>query len=288
MGGINPRAVYQFDPENYESQDAGGVLGLLQAVMQQSQAQPGADSSSTPNDANSYGSPHGGLLGRLAALQAEQNLYQPFAGSDGQTPPGPRDPNFRQVSRAPIAIWPQGAMGSSSRGDDQSSAAGGASQNPMQSAAPVSDGLSGAYGDKSASPSIAGSPTMKTAQLILPGRGIPVPPVMPVPLPPIPVPAIPDWWRDAWKILQLYPRISSGGGGGRRNDREDCIDRHEAEEDRCYARKQDYADWDFLSACRERAANRRNMCSQNGGQPDPSEPSEWGLADEEIWRNFRR
>lgn len=54
----------------------GGLLGMLLAMMQQSQVQPGADSVSAPDGAPEYnsdsdGSPQG-LLGRQLALQDEQ------------------------------------------------------------------------------------------------------------------------------------------------------------------------------------------------------------------------
>jgi hypothetical protein len=55
----------------------GGLLGMLRAMMQQGQAQSGADSVSVPNNrpeynSNSDGSLQGGLVGRLLALQDAQ------------------------------------------------------------------------------------------------------------------------------------------------------------------------------------------------------------------------
>ena len=63
-------------------------------MMQQGQVQPDAESVSTPNDApeyssDSYGSPQGGLLGRLLALRDERarpavddyGSYDPDSGS---------------------------------------------------------------------------------------------------------------------------------------------------------------------------------------------------------------
>jgi hypothetical protein len=35
-----------------------------------------------------------------------------------------------------------------------------------------------------------------------------------MPLPPIPRPRFPDWWRAAWKALQLDGSNYPGGGGG--------------------------------------------------------------------------
>jgi hypothetical protein len=72
---------------------AGGLLGMLSAMTQQANVRPGANSNDAPNNApayepDSYGSAAGGLLGRLLTLQAEQNRYQPNAGT-GTAPPPP-------------------------------------------------------------------------------------------------------------------------------------------------------------------------------------------------------
>jgi hypothetical protein len=83
----NPYNDPDFDPnflvtKNLSGQTGdepvGGLLGmLLRGLMQQGQVQQGDDSVSIPNDApeyspDSHGSPQGGLLGRLLALQDEQ------------------------------------------------------------------------------------------------------------------------------------------------------------------------------------------------------------------------
>jgi hypothetical protein len=100
MGGMNFRAAYQVDPETDDSQYSGGLLGRLQAMLQQVQPakyfQPTADS--TPIGANDSSGPQGGLLGRLLAQQAEQGVYQPFSVSTGQISSEPRDPNFRRLA----------------------------------------------------------------------------------------------------------------------------------------------------------------------------------------------
>jgi hypothetical protein len=125
MGVTNFRTAQQFDPETDDGQYSGGLLGGLQAMMQQSQGdeyfQPGADSGPTPNGANSDGIPQGGLLGRLAALQAEQSRYQPAPGSNEQTPSASRDPNFRQLARVYITGRTQEEIDSLNRPDGQSS-----------------------------------------------------------------------------------------------------------------------------------------------------------------------
>jgi hypothetical protein len=66
----------------------GGLLGMLRAVMQQDQVQPGADSPSAPNgtlenNSDGSGSPLSGLLDRLFALRGEgtPSAAQPSQGS---------------------------------------------------------------------------------------------------------------------------------------------------------------------------------------------------------------
>jgi hypothetical protein len=65
MSVLNFRNAYEFDPEAYSGQGAGG------------------------------------LLGRLLALQTEQSRFQPFAGNGGRPSSLPSDPNFRQLARMP-------------------------------------------------------------------------------------------------------------------------------------------------------------------------------------------
>ena len=153
---------------------------LRRAMQQQSLQQQGSEFCSTPNAAlevssDSYGSPQGGLLGRLLALQAEQSRQQPFAGNNGPTSSEALDPNFRHLSRAPVVARPQGAIGPSNRPDDQSSLA----YSPFRG-----------------------------------GPSLDLPSMSPGPLPQIPMQAIPDWWKAAGQILQLDPTTWSGKGGG--------------------------------------------------------------------------
>jgi hypothetical protein len=97
-------------PEGYFAQ-GGGLLGMLLRGMQQGQAQPGADSSSVAVGTDGNGSPQGGLLDRLLALQAQQS--RSFGENNALPAPSePPDPNFRQVSRARISVGPQRAIGS--------------------------------------------------------------------------------------------------------------------------------------------------------------------------------
>jgi len=247
-------------------------------LLRRARQQQGVDLD-TPPDVDGYGTLQGGLLGRLLALQAQQAGYQPNAGYSGSPQLAPSDPNFRQLARRP-ASPPQSAAGPSDQPDSRSSP----SQPPI--------GYSNPLTSPSASQQGVGSnrapPRMMTAQLAVPGVGYPMPPPVSVNPQPIPMPTIPDWWKTAWKLLQLYPRRALGKGGGGNEEEEDCYARAAKEEDRCWARNEDYAHRDFLHGCLKRAVDRRNLCVRNGGRPDPQEPPEWGLADEEIWRNHHR
>ena len=173
-----------------------------------------------------------GLLGRLRTLLAEQSQYQPAAGSDGAAPVQPLDPNFRQLSRAPSASRPQVAVGASNRSTAQSGATySPASGDPSldfriatrQVAAPP-QAAAGLFGSKTPAPSWTVTPSSMTP-IPVGWRlgGVPVPwPGTTLPPPPITAPTIPEAWKTAWKILQLYPAIASGrGGGGGAYDR--CI-----------------------------------------------------------------
>ena len=106
MGGPNFRDAYEFDPEAYGSEGAGGLLGRLQAIVRQGGAPPAVDFGSTPSGTPEYGpetsfSPQGGLLGRMLSLQAQQSRYQPVAANSGREPFASQDPNFRQLVRLP-------------------------------------------------------------------------------------------------------------------------------------------------------------------------------------------
>jgi hypothetical protein len=377
MGRMSFRNAYEFDPNG--AQRAGGLLGMLQAMMQQGQVGAGADftpqnpGSQTPTvpqisdygetpptritvrpiDAYSLHDPEsdGGLLGRLLSLQAEQSRYQPAPVNSGQTPSAPPDPNFRQLSRAPIAVGPQGGIGNPS--DDQSSrpyspfgdstsldqlrrkiystgsgqpvlsdvspdpvrpgsqytqalglcaagplgcAVGGGitagqailggaaallggatilnnknkplapgnkpaapagvdAQHSMQAAG---GGLFGTYGAKPISPWIATAPTGSTYPPGLQGGGTLGPPIGPMPLPPIPRPGFLDWWRPAWKALQLdgsnYP---GGGGGGGGKDYRRCME----------AAEQSTLQWENF--CRSLApGSRKSRCWGQSSRPE--------------------
>ena len=86
---MNYRDAYEFDPETYQNQGAGGLLGRLQAMMQQGQAgaEPGQNTQGTPiYDPENYAGQRHSLIGRLTASQEQQADYQVPAiqgGRDG-------------------------------------------------------------------------------------------------------------------------------------------------------------------------------------------------------------
>lgn len=272
MGAMNFRNGYKFDPDESENQNAGGLLGLLQAAMQQRQMQPGADYGSASNGSNGYGRSQGGLLARLAALQAEQSPYQSFALSNAPVPTAQPDPNFRQLVRvtpaARSAVDPSDRSNGQLRPSYVSFQGGDASGNgpadagpqyPMQGPRSGRDSLSD-YGDRPA-PSFDGSAPTKLAQIVIPGpRGLPLP--WPVatpeygsePKPSVPLPHIPDWWRDAVKVLQGYARSFSPNGGWGGDDYRRCLSAAEG----------DSNDWENL--CRSLPSGSNNVAgnqSQN-------------------------
>jgi hypothetical protein len=97
--------------------DFRGAYELLRRVMEQQELdRQQAGYGSTPGgapatDSGGYGTPRGGLLGRLRALQEEQGRYQPYHGDVRQSHPEPKDPNFRKLSR--VDVRPQDAIASS-------------------------------------------------------------------------------------------------------------------------------------------------------------------------------
>jgi len=111
---MNLRDAYEFDREIYGGE--GGLLGRLRAAMSPQEAYPVLTLDAVPEaNPDSSGSPQGGLLGSLLALQAEQGRY-------GRPPPSIQHPNFRQRSPVPTTVSPKGMIGPSggpqSHGDD--------------------------------------------------------------------------------------------------------------------------------------------------------------------------
>ena len=107
MAGLNFPNAYEYDPYDYNG--AGG--GLPGRLWQPDALQP-------------LGYPPGiqalpgGLFG-LGLLLALQHQQHSSAGNNEQAPSEPQDPNFRQVSRAPIARRQQAAIDASNRSEDQ-------------------------------------------------------------------------------------------------------------------------------------------------------------------------
>jgi hypothetical protein len=98
---VNFRDAYEFDPETYGNQAAGGLLGRLRAIMQQqSGADPGSNIAQVPpHDPDTYVGQQGGLLGRLLALQQQQGEYQPRAAPTTQSRSSLTDQIVRVESR---------------------------------------------------------------------------------------------------------------------------------------------------------------------------------------------
>lgn len=146
MARLNFRDTYPFDP--YDAENAGGLLGMLQAIVQQGQAgmAAGLDPRASGNEISGlpqaadyghapptritvrppdpYSRPEetqggdGDLLGRLLALQAEQSRYQPSLGNDAHWQPTP-NPNFRQLSRMPVEAPQEGSNRTLDKSDNQ-------------------------------------------------------------------------------------------------------------------------------------------------------------------------
>jgi hypothetical protein len=80
----------------------------------------------------------------------------------------------------------------------------------------------------------------------------------------------------------LYNFVFGGRGNssgrGVHDGEDDCFNRWEKEDKRCekfYPLNEKR--WYF--ACKDRAADRRNLCIRNGGKPDPNEADEFGWHD---------
>lgn len=104
----------------------GGLLGMLLRAMPQNRDQPGVDSGLASDGAPevqyaNYDGPQSGLLGRRAAPQSQQSPYQPFPESNGLPLSDPRNPNFRQLARIPVAGRPRDTNDTSDQSDERSS-----------------------------------------------------------------------------------------------------------------------------------------------------------------------
>ena len=253
MFGTNFRNAYEFDPETQGASSLGGLPGLLRQVMlQQGLQQQGINSGSAPNAApgqnlESYGNPKG-LIGRILALQADQ----PGAfGDDARQPQyPPPDVNSGQPSGAMTGTRTPGTIHLSSRFEQQSNPTYPASgEGALRGASPTAVQGAGSFEtrDGPQAPTRVADASMNMTPFAWRGRGIPIP----VPLPgsgtgpEIPMPKIPDWWRDAWAILQLYPRVFSGKGGGGGDDENDCLEETRKVRQKCIEAFPD--DWPYNS-----------------------------------------
>jgi hypothetical protein len=288
------RNAHRIDSGIYGDRSGENLDALLQQAIQQQRVRRDDDLSLIEaasdwrlgNSGNLQG-----LLGRLAALRTDDNLQ--VGGASGVAPPSGTAPNFRQLSRlnVPSPLSATNARGVNGAWSSASPASYGSGELNLPAGAEV-----GAQG--SASPPVQLTelaPEMRLGrrpQIFTDPYPAPVPSAPTVPA--IPRRAAPDWWDTATQILRLLPlaRLGVGGGGGKRNSEDDnddyCGKRMAEETGRCWARKDDYVHPDYLYGCLDRAKDRWRMCRRNGGKPDPSEPPEWGPADEETWRNFYR
>jgi hypothetical protein len=246
----------------------------------------------------------GGLLARLRALQPQMGQDQAGVGF-GQSPPITQSPPLQPT------LWPNLSDAGQALFNPQPAAPNLTSQ--FQALRPVlgdHDAMAATVSPETGKTMIAQTPAEQQsdnnanvvqAGFRLGGIPFPFPPMPPVPPPPIPMPEIPDWMKAAGAILQLFRGNLSGkgfggnrgGGGSKRRSGDDddddpCGERLGLETSRCYGRIEEYAHQDFLSGCTERAKGRWTSCLRNGGRPDPSEPPEWGPADEETWFNQNR
>jgi hypothetical protein len=105
--------------------EGGGLLGMLLRAMPQNRDQPGVNSSLASDGAPqvqfaNYDGPQSGLF-EQAAPQAEQSRYQPFDESDELPLSDPRNPDFRQLARIPVAGRSREANDTADQHEEQSS-----------------------------------------------------------------------------------------------------------------------------------------------------------------------
>jgi hypothetical protein len=217
-----------YDPDIDDTQSGGGLLALLQAAMQRRPI-PSADPAANSTRVGGYGLPDARMLVRPVSLQGDQDSYRP-ARADTAPTQSPAAGDFRQVSRAPIALRPQRAIDASTRASDgvglsSSEDGGGAPDSFDLGASSLSHGNS-----TRASTGNVNSPNLKMAQvaLPLPGGGLPLPPIpggagRSQPLPHIPALPVPDSLRDLWAIYQLQRGALSGGFGGGNDNYNRCV-----------------------------------------------------------------
>jgi hypothetical protein len=153
----------------------------------------------------------------------------------------PRDPNFRQLSRAPFVERLRAASKAAEQPDGQSRAAtspSGGDAFSSTASSPLGEGPYDTYPTRAALTWAVAPPRVTPVPIGFRGRPFPSGP-MPTPSPTspqkIPVPEIPDAWKALGTMLGLLPglvleRFSSSGG---RDDHNRCAQAAEG----------DYEDW---------------------------------------------
>jgi hypothetical protein len=91
MATLNFRDAYEFGPETYGRQSAGGLPEMIERAMReealQRAAAPGSSLNARPEyDSSNYEGLQGGLLGRLLALQAKRDRYWPISQNVSEAP----------------------------------------------------------------------------------------------------------------------------------------------------------------------------------------------------------
>ena len=320
MAGMNYRDRYQFEP--YGTGGAGGFLDVLQAMLQgQNRVDPRSRipqyaSPATPQASDFGGVPPtrftvrptdaylnpdsdasesaGGLLGQLLAYPAEQRGYQPIPSNSGWQPPATPDPDFRQLSRAPIANRAQAAINIPNPSDDPSSLDYGqpilsdVTPDPIKPGSQYAQAAMALCGGGPAGCAIGGGITtvqaLATALLggaiILSNRKRPEV-------------GSDEWSKQFWaqKAAEARARDKAGREAIAANGPDPgdyCTNRYDNEMKECYERSHEYPHWDFLAACKKQASERLASCRKNGGRPALDEPRKWGPDDEEVYRNLSR
>jgi hypothetical protein len=159
----------------------------------------------------------GGLLGRLLSLQPQPGEYQSGAGLN-QAPAVP------QTSATMSMSWPTNLADYGQQPSAQQSPAPDlhlqyqalrlmlCDRNAMLAT------VNPEIGKTLVAQALANQQPNSTANVVQAGYrlgGIPFPAMAPAPPPPpIPMPAIPDWWKAAGALLQLYPGLTLNAFGG--------------------------------------------------------------------------
>jgi hypothetical protein len=334
MAGMrNFRDAYGLDP--YGGEGTGGLLGMLQALMQQGQGQTVADWSVRPGittqsarqasdfgqapptrftvrPADPYSYPDsetpdgtGGLLGRLLALQSEQNSYQPLAENNRAAPFVSLDPNFRQLSRVPVANPTEWATNAPISSEDRSDSSYGrpvlsdAIPDPVRPGSRYAQGMLGLCAAGPPGCAIGGGLTVGQAILggaaLLGGATILNSRKKTSPTDnekddnrTAPEKGSAEWlpWFKEGMAAAKRARAEAARKkwAGKMTDPGDfCTDQHDKDVKECYERQDEITHRDFVAACLKQAAEHLADCRKNGGRPGPNPPRKWTPDDEDIY-----